>query len=83
MGMIILIWFDKVLMALICKWPAVEGDVLHPLVEGFGVIFNFTEPEIKKYCLERLANYKVPKQVMFVYSLPREADGKINKDKLR
>lgn len=42
-----------------------------------------TEPELKKYCLERLSNYKVPKQIVFVDSLPRKADGKVDKDKLR
>jgi long-chain acyl-CoA synthetase len=31
-----------------------------------------TEPEIKKFCLERLANYKVPRQVIFTNSSPRE-----------
>jgi long-chain acyl-CoA synthetase len=41
-----------------------------------------TEPEIKKYCLERLANYKVPKQVIFVDSLPRDAKGRIKKEGL-
>jgi long-chain acyl-CoA synthetase len=31
-----------------------------------------TEPEIKKFCLERLANYKVPREVVFTNSLPLE-----------
>ena len=38
-----------------------------------------TEQEIKRFCLERLANYKVPKQVIFLDSLPRADDGKTNK----
>ena len=42
-----------------------------------------TEQEIKKFCLERIANYKVPKQVMFWDSLPRTATGKILKDELK
>jgi long-chain acyl-CoA synthetase len=29
-----------------------------------------TEPEIKKFCLERLANYKVPREVVFTSSSP-------------
>jgi acyl-CoA synthetase (AMP-forming)/AMP-acid ligase II len=41
------------------------------------------EAEIKKFCLEHLANYKVPREVVFVDSLPRTADGKIAKEKLR
>jgi long-chain acyl-CoA synthetase len=31
-----------------------------------------TEPEIKKYCLERLANYKVPREVVFTNSSPEK-----------
>ncbi len=31
-----------------------------------------TEAEIKKFCLERLANYKVPREVVFTNSLPLE-----------
>ncbi len=32
---------------------------------------------------ERLANYKVPKRVLFVEELPRNAMGKVQKDLLR
>jgi len=42
-----------------------------------------TEHEIKQFCLERLANYKVPKQVVFLDSLPRTAGGKIDKERIR
>lgn len=42
-----------------------------------------TEPEIKKFCLERIANYKVPKQVIFLDSLPKNGDGNINKQSLK
>jgi acyl-coenzyme A synthetase/AMP-(fatty) acid ligase len=31
-----------------------------------------TEQEIKKFCLERLANYKVPREVVFTNSLPEK-----------
>jgi long-chain acyl-CoA synthetase len=41
------------------------------------------EPEIKRYCLARLANYKVPKQVIFVASLPRIPDGQVDKEALK
>ena len=44
---------------------------------------NITEPEIKKFCLDHLANYKVPKQFLFVESLPKTAAGKIDKESLR
>ena len=42
-----------------------------------------TEPEIKRFCLERIANYKVPKQVIFLDSLPKTATGKIRKEDLK
>jgi long-chain acyl-CoA synthetase len=42
-----------------------------------------TEQEIKKFCLERLANYKVPREITFVGSLPRTAEGRIDKTSLR
>ena len=42
-----------------------------------------TEQEIKGFCLEHLANYKVPKQFFFVESLPTVATGQIDKDALR
>ncbi len=39
-----------------------------------------TEREIKNFCLERMANFKVPKKVIFVDSLPRTEDDRINKE---
>lgn len=42
-----------------------------------------TEPEIKRFCLDHLANYKVPKQFFFIESLPKTATGKIDKESLR
>jgi long-chain acyl-CoA synthetase len=42
-----------------------------------------SEQAIKKFCLERLANYKVPREVIFIESLPKAPDGRIDKEKLR
>ena len=42
-----------------------------------------TEQEIKHFCLEHLANYKVPREVVFVDSLPKTADGRICKEEIR
>ncbi len=42
-----------------------------------------SEPEIKEFCLEHLANYKVPRKIIFSESLPKTADGRIAKEKLR
>jgi acyl-CoA synthetase (AMP-forming)/AMP-acid ligase II len=35
------------------------------------------------YCREHLANFKVPRSVVFVDSLPRNASGKVTKNALR
>jgi acyl-CoA synthetase (AMP-forming)/AMP-acid ligase II len=42
-----------------------------------------TEEEIKKFCSERLADYKVPKFVEFMDALPRNPAGKVRKPELR
>lgn len=42
-----------------------------------------TEPELKRVCLDHIANYKVPKQFAIVESLPKTATGRVDKDALR
>ena len=42
-----------------------------------------TEQEVRHLCLEHMANYKVPKQVIFLDSLPKTTDGKIDKKKIK
>jgi long-chain acyl-CoA synthetase len=42
-----------------------------------------TEEEIKRFCRKCMADYKVPKQVIFMDSLPKTANGKIRKEDLR
>ncbi len=42
-----------------------------------------SEREIIKYCQERLANYKLPKEVEFVAALPKTSTGKILKRALK
>jgi acyl-CoA synthetase (AMP-forming)/AMP-acid ligase II len=39
--------------------------------------------ELLAFCRERLANYKVPRQVVFRDALPRNASGKVLKRQLR
>jgi long-chain acyl-CoA synthetase len=62
-------------------------DELRGEVVGVAIRLNkgetATEQEIKRFCLDRLANYKVPKQVFFVDSFPITAGGKIDKEALR
>lgn len=42
-----------------------------------------TEDELRQYCLENIARYKVPKYFFFVEDYPMTASGKIQKFKLR
>ncbi|MFC2072541.1 class I adenylate-forming enzyme family protein [Chloroflexota bacterium] len=42
-----------------------------------------TEQEIKRFCLERIASYKVPRQVIFLDSLPKTDGAKIDKGSIR
>jgi long-chain acyl-CoA synthetase len=64
---------------------AVAGipDEMRGEVVGAAVVLKAgqtaSEAEMKKYCLERLANFKVPKLFIFPGSLPRTTDGKISK----
>jgi acyl-CoA synthetase (AMP-forming)/AMP-acid ligase II len=40
---------------------------------------ELTEEDVIKYCSQRLVDYKVPKHVLFVESIPRATSGKIEK----
>ncbi len=42
-----------------------------------------TEEEIKEFCLNKIARYKIPKYVSFVKEFPTTASGKIQKFRLR
>jgi len=42
-----------------------------------------TEEEMKQFCAKHLADYKVPKFVEFMESLPRNPAGKVSKPELR
>ena len=42
-----------------------------------------TEEEIRSFCRQQMANYKVPKQVIFLDSLPKTSTGKIRKEALK
>ena len=60
------------------KWgDAVTAVIV--LIEGMAV----TEEEIKEFCRNKLARFKVPKFVDFVDELPKNATGKILRKKVR
>jgi fatty-acyl-CoA synthase len=44
---------------------------------------TLSEQEVIDFCKERLAKYKVPKSVVFINALPRNAAGKVLKTDLR
>lgn len=61
-----------------------------PLWSESGVAFvvpirpgSLNSEDLRQYLRERLANYKIPKAVVFVESLPLVANGKVDKVKLR
>jgi len=44
---------------------------------------ELTEEELRDFCRQHIAGYKIPKRVIFVNSLPISASGKVLKSKLR
>ena len=59
----------------------VRGEVVRAAIslkEGESI----TEQEIIRFCREYLANYKLPKQIIFKDSLPKTATGRIHKEDL-
>ncbi len=44
---------------------------------------SLSEKELMGYCRRRLASYKIPKRIVFVQELPRNAMGKVSKSPLR
>ncbi len=60
------------------KWGEV-GRAIVALRPGASV----TEEELKAFCRERLASYKVPKSFVFVEVLPKTGAGKVDKERLK
>ena len=79
----VLLGYPKVSDAAVTGIP----DEMRGEVVGVAVVLKAgetaTEQEIKNFCLEHLANFKVPKHVIFLDSLPRADDGKINKQVIK
>jgi fatty-acyl-CoA synthase len=44
---------------------------------------QITDQDLKEFCLDKLARYKIPKQVIFADELPYSPYGKVEKEKLR
>ena len=45
--------------------------------------FSLSEEQVRDFCSERLARYKVPKYFRFAESLPVNAQGKLQKNEIR
>ena len=72
----------------VCQVAAVGvPDEMRGEVVGAAVVFkkgaHASETSLLKFCLERLANYKVPKYFGFRDTLPLSADGKVDKAAVR
>lgn len=59
------------------RWGEAVVAVVVPATEDLG------EAQVRDFCRERLAGYKVPKSVEIVAELPRNAMGKVQKFRLR
>jgi acyl-CoA synthetase (AMP-forming)/AMP-acid ligase II len=56
-------------------------DVAAVVVLGSGA--STTPDELREYCAKALADYKVPRRIVFVAELPRNATGKVLKAQLQ
>lgn len=60
----------------------VDDDVLGQAIRAFVVAPGLppqSENRIKAHCRERLASYKIPRDIVFVNALPRTASGKVRR----
>jgi fatty-acyl-CoA synthase len=68
----------------ICAWIRLKSGSLAPRGRGDGGKgARLTEEEVKTFCRERIAHFKVPRYVVFVDEYPTTVTGKIQKFKLR
>ncbi|MBU1668801.1 long-chain-fatty-acid--CoA ligase [bacterium] len=60
-----------------------SGEIPIAYIELEEGIASIDEVEFKKYLRENLANYKVPRQIHFIDTLPKNATGKVLKRELK
>jgi long-chain acyl-CoA synthetase len=69
-----------------CAVVGLEHDVYGEAVTAY-VVFQqgreFSQEDLTRYCKERLASYKVPKEFRVVAQLPKSSTGKILRRKIR
>lgn len=69
-----------------CAVVGTDDEILGEVIKAFVVLRAeavLPEQQIRRHCLERLAAYKVPKQVEFVAQLPRTSSGKVQRSQLQ
>ena len=59
-----------------------RGEVPHAAV-ALRPGASVSDQELRAYCRERLARYKVPRSILMMAALPRNATGKIRKERIR
>jgi long-chain acyl-CoA synthetase len=64
------------------KKDDIHGEIPVGVVK-FKENMSATETELKKYCKEQLANFKVPHRIEFWEELPRTGTGKVLKREIR
>ena len=60
----------------------IDDDVLGQVIKAFVVAPGLplrSENMVKAHCRERLASYKIPREIEFVSALPRTASGKVRR----
>jgi len=60
----------------------IDDDVLGQVIKAFVVAPGLpphSENQVKAHCRERLASYKIPREIAFVTALPRTASGKVRR----
>jgi long-chain acyl-CoA synthetase len=74
--------YYKVARAVVVGIPdKLRGEIVGAIVK-LKSRFTATEQEIRSFCQERLADYKLPKKIIFTKSLLKNATAKIGKKKL-
>ncbi len=74
--------YYKVSRAVVVGIPdKLRGEIVGAIIKLKGR-FTATEQEIRSFCQERLADYKLPKKIIFTKSLLKRATAKMGKKKL-
>ena len=68
------------------RWVGIPDETRGEIVRAYISLKKgevAAEEEIRDFCRQHMANYKLPKQIIFLNSLPKTATGKIRKVDLK